>query len=155
MKENSFVSSYLLYLLAAVSHRVSAQFHDHARAQGLRVPEWRVLACLADGDGAMITELARLALMEQSRMTRIVDQMQRRGLVARAADPADGRRVRVHLTPQGRALADSLVADARTHEAQVLAGLDPADAARIRPMLAAMLDRLDTPRDPAPPDPAP
>ena len=43
-----FVPGYLLYLLAAASDAASAQFHAHVRTEGLRVPEWRVLACLND-----------------------------------------------------------------------------------------------------------
>ena len=99
-----FVADYLLYLLAAASDGASAQFHKTVRARGLRVPEWRVLACLFDRDGAMITHLARIALVEQSRLTRIIAQMEERGLVRRQSDPKDGRRVRVFLTPSGRAL---------------------------------------------------
>ena len=68
-----FVENYLLYLLAAASEKASADFHEEVRAAGVRVPEWRVLACLADEDGAMITHLAALALAEQSRLTRIID----------------------------------------------------------------------------------
>ncbi len=49
-----FVSSYLLYLLAASSEAASHQFHLRVRELGLRVPEWRVLACLYDQDGLMI-----------------------------------------------------------------------------------------------------
>lgn len=138
-----FVTSYLLYLLAAVSDRASAEFHDHARAMGLRVPEWRVLACLADEDGAMVTRLARLSLMEQSRLTRIIDQMAERGLVRRRSDPKDRRRVRVFLTDAGRDLALGLIADAREHEARILADLGGEDAQRIKPMLEKLLAQLD------------
>ena len=137
------VSEYLLYLLAAVSERASAQFHAHARKEGLRVPEWRVLACLYDEDGAMITQLARLALLEQSRLTKIVDQMAGRGLVARRDDPGDKRRVRVFLTEQGRSLAERLVADALEHEAGILAALDHAQADRLKPVLKALLNQLE------------
>lgn len=140
-----FVTSYLLYLLAAVSDRASAEFHSHARAAGLRVPEWRVLACLADEDGAMVTRLARLSLMEQSRLTRIIDQMAERGLVSRRSDPKDRRRVRVFLTDAGRDLALGLIADARDHEARILADLGGEDAQRIKPMLEKLLGQLDQP----------
>lgn len=140
--EAGFVGSYLLYLLASVSERASAEFHAHARNQGVRMPEWRVLACLHDGDGAMITRLAQFALMEQSRLTKIVDQMAARGLVTRRADPRDGRRVRVHLTAAGRRLAAQLTADARAHEARILDRLDPDDAARIKPILKKLLAGL-------------
>jgi DNA-binding MarR family transcriptional regulator len=100
-----FVPNYLLYLLAAASEAASARFHSHVRTRGLRVPEWRVMACLTDTDGSMVTELARYAMIEQSRLTKIIIQMDARGLVTRRSDPTDGRRVRVFLTPQGRALA--------------------------------------------------
>ena len=86
MKERSderFVSNYLLYLLAAASDAASAQFHERVREQGLRVPEWRVLACLVDNDGEMITRLAEFSLIEQSRLTRIIDQMDDKGWVTR------------------------------------------------------------------------
>ncbi|TNF57566.1 MAG: MarR family transcriptional regulator [Rhodobacteraceae bacterium] len=138
-----FVDEYLLYLLAAVSDRASAQFHARARKAGLRVPEWRVLACLTDEDGAMVTRLARLSLLEQSRLTRIIDQMAEKGLVLRRPDPEDARRVRVFLTPDGRALATRLVEDARRHEAGVLDLLPARDAAQLKPVLKALLARLD------------
>lgn len=143
-----FVEDYLLYLLAAASDRASAQFHTKVRKRGLRVPEWRVLACLHDRDGAMITHLARIALMEQSRLTRIIIQMEERGLVLRQNDPKDGRRVRVFLTPKGRVLADELIPEARAHEAELLARLPGAKAASFKPMLRALLDSLedDTPQ---------
>lgn len=140
-----FVSDYLLYLLAAASEAASDQFHAHVRAQGLRVPEWRVLACLTDEDGAMVTHLARLALIEQSRLTKIIDQMDAKGLVTRKGDAEDRRRVRVWITEAGRRLADTLVADARAHEAALLKALEGGDAARIKPALRALIAELSTP----------
>lgn len=142
-QETAFVPGYLLYLLAASSHEASAQFHAHVRAKGLRVPEWRVLACLVDNDGMMVTRLAKLSLMEQSRMTRIVDQMDARGLVRRATDEKDKRRVRVFLTSAGRKMAEELVADARAHETRLLSVLADTDAARVRVVLQTLLDVLD------------
>lgn len=115
-----FVSNYLLYLLAAASNAVSGEFHDDVRARGVRVPEWRVLACLDDRDGLMVTQLATLALMEQSRITKIVDQMAVKGLVTRRSDERDRRRVRVYLTDAGHALAHDLVEAAKAHEAGII-----------------------------------
>ncbi len=139
-----FVSSYLLYLLAASSEAASHQFHARVRELGLRVPEWRVLACLFDQDGLMITQLARFSLMEQSRMTRIVDQMEKRGLVARRSDQGDGRRVRVYLTSEGQALSERLVEEAQDHEDNLLSALSPADAERIKPSLVRLLGALES-----------
>ncbi|TYC69081.1 MarR family transcriptional regulator [Stappia sp. BW2] len=139
-----FVSSYLLYLLAASSEAASHQFHARVRELGLRVPEWRVLACLYDQDGLMITQLARYSLMEQSRMTRIVDQMEKRGLVVRKSDEGDGRRVRVHLTEAGQKLSSDVVEEAREHERTLLSALQEVDAERIKPSLERLLDSLNS-----------
>lgn len=145
-EEDAFVGDYLLYLLAAVSDAASAEFHAHVRKAGLRVPEWRVLACLHDGDGAMITHLARIALAEQSRLTRIIVQMEERGLVARRNDPEDGRRVRVWLTDLGRKLALDLVQDARHHEAELLRLLKDRGGT-LKPTLRTFLAALERPRN--------
>ena len=137
-----FLGEYLLFLLAAASASASAGFHAIARQHGLRVPEWRVLACLHDRDGQMVTRLAALALMEQSAMTRVVERMEERGLVTRQGDTRDRRRVRVFLAPSGRALLDPLLARAREQEAQVLACLPPTQRHALKPMLASLLDAL-------------
>lgn len=141
-QDSGFVDGYLLYLLAASSEKASAQFHETVRAAGLRVPEWRVLACLHDRDGMMITRLADFCLCEQSRMTRIIDQMDKRGLVLREPDPEDRRRVRVFLTGAGREVSDKLVEEARHHEARLLSAFEDSDAARIKPVLRALLQKL-------------
>ena len=138
-----FVDDYLLYLLAAASDAASAQFHERARKAGLRVPEWRVLACLHDNDGAMITHLARRALAEQSRLTRIIAQMEERGLVTRMGDPQDGRRVRVYMTEQGKALAETLVPEARSHEQGLMAKLQENDQTSLKTALRSLLNTLE------------
>lgn len=144
--QDGFVPNYLLYLLAAASEAASARFHAHVRSRGLRVPEWRVLACLTDWDGSMVTELARYAMIEQSRLTRIIIQMDKRGLVRRGNDPKDGRRVRIYLTDAGREIARELVADAKTNEGQLLATLQGSAGEEIKHSLRALIQRLEQDR---------
>jgi DNA-binding MarR family transcriptional regulator len=140
-RPGAFVEDYLLYLMAAASEAVSHQFHAHVKRQGLRVTEWRVLACLADVPELMVTELAALTLYDQPRLTKTLDQMAARGLVERRVDAADRRRVLVAVTAAGRATVEPLQAAARDHEAAVLAALPEADAARIKTALRTLRDR--------------
>ena len=51
-----------------------------------------------------ISELNRHVLLSQPALSRLVDRLAERGFVARCADPADGRSVRLSLTPAGRAV---------------------------------------------------
>ncbi|SFE27493.1 MarR family winged helix-turn-helix transcriptional regulator [Roseivivax sediminis] len=130
-----FVADYLLFLLASTSAAASAEFHAVVRAEGLRVREWRVLACLHDEDGQMTTRLAELALMEQSRLTRIIDQMHTSGLVERRSDAEDRRRVRVFLTERGAAVAANMIEKARAHEAALIARLPGASGETLKRLL--------------------
>jgi DNA-binding MarR family transcriptional regulator len=134
-----FVEDYLLALLARASHAASAEFHARLKARGVAVPAWRVLASLA-GQPRPVGELARICLMQQPTMSKLLDRMAADGLVRRARA---GRETRIALTDQGQALSDSLIAEARAHEAALLAR--HAEAA---PALKALLRALV----PAPPE---
>lgn len=137
-----FVDDYLLYRLASVSSGASEAFYRIVRDHGLKPPEWRVLGSLDGDEGATITGLADLSFMEQSRMTRLVERMEAKGLVRRVADPDDRRRVRVFYTDAGRSLAATLIAAAKEHEARVLALLPPAEAAQLKSLLARLDERI-------------
>ena len=141
-EQDAFLPDYLLFLLASVSSLASAEFHAVVRENGLRVPEWRVLACLSDQDGQTITELATLSLMEQSRLTRIIDQMDGRALVARNADPSDRRRVRVFLTEHGRQLAGEMMEMALAHERKLLAAMPQGQGRQLKKVLGALYAQL-------------
>ena len=143
-KQDTFVSSYLLYLLAASSDAASSQFHEVVRSKGVRVTEWRVMACLYDQDGLIVTRLAEYALLEQSRLTRIIDQMDANGLVSRSAGIDDRRKVTVHLTAKGKTLAKELVTLARQHERAIFRLVDDTDAANLKSILQTLLSKLES-----------
>ena len=118
-----FVDGYLLYLLAAASHALSSRFHQQVKAHGVKVQNWRVLACLIDRPGLMLTELAQFVLLEQSHLTKIIDQLQLSGLVEKRHDTADRRRIQIYITDCGRNLVEPLITAAKSHEQQATAVL--------------------------------
>lgn len=136
-----FVDDYLLYLLARASSDVSAQFHARLKDHCLQVPEWRVLATLSDGDGRRLGELAAITLQRQPTMTKIVDRMVNSGLVVRRQGAADRREVRIHITDEGRRRVDAALADAKRHEAEVLADYDADEKERLKDMLRTLIAR--------------
>ncbi len=69
---------------------------------GLSNAGFNALAVLAEGESVPITHLARRLLMDDSTATRVVDAVERSGLVRRIADPVDRRIRRVEATPYGR-----------------------------------------------------
>ncbi len=135
-----FVDGYLAALLAQASHRISAEFHQVARAAGVPVAEWRILASLAGGQPLPVGRLAQIVIAPQPTVTRQLDRMVVKGLVERIAHESDRRLALVQITPKGEALADSLVRQARTHEKRVLAPFGPERAAALKQMLAELIE---------------
>ena len=90
------------------------------------------MAVLLNSGDLTMGELAAAEKMQPPSMTRIVNALEERGLVARAADPRDRRASRVSLTGSGRQI---LLANRRRRDqwlAKRLAELDPAEREVLR-----------------------
>jgi DNA-binding MarR family transcriptional regulator len=64
-----------------------------------------------------------------------INDLERRGLVKRLADRADGRKVRVLLTPQGRRLYDLVMPDIAVTNQSMLADFSTAEQEALKAML--------------------
>lgn len=138
---DGFARSYLAYLLARASFNVSNEFHAMLKTWRMTVPEWRVLACLTDVEGLSVGELAAMALMKQPRLTKVLDRMERDGLLKRRSTASDRRRVALHLTAKGRTRVAPVLLAARTHEADLLAQFTSTERATIKHALDLLIGR--------------
>ncbi|MDE3116547.1 MAG: MarR family transcriptional regulator [Pseudomonadota bacterium] len=89
--------------LLAAREAVMAPIRPYLRDAGVTEQQWRVLRVLDEGD-ADPTALAEAALLFAPSVTRILKDLVDRDLILRHADPDDGRRSILSLTPAGRAL---------------------------------------------------
>ncbi len=135
-----FVENYLLYLLALSSHTLSREFHALVKDHGLKVNEWRVLACLHDRSGLMLTELASMVLFEQSHLTKVIDRMAASGLVERVKTKGDRRKVLVQITGKGRKLTEPLISAARHHESEAVRELDRTELDLLKKILRKLIE---------------
>jgi long-chain acyl-CoA synthetase len=103
---------------------------------GLSLPQYRLLALLADGSSAAAALAERLAVSRPS-ITALVDGLVHRDYVERRPDPDDRRRVSHTLTGRGRAALDAgdVAVDAAMDR---LAGHLPPE--RVPPAHAALAD---------------
>lgn len=84
---------------------------DALRGEGLTVDRWRCLAHVAQDPGASMTDVVEALLLAPATASRAVDALVDDGLVARALDPLDRRRVVLHVTRDGAALLRRVDAD--------------------------------------------
>jgi MarR family transcriptional regulator, organic hydroperoxide resistance regulator len=82
---------------------ITRKLYRDFRAHGLSVtPEqWVVLQVLFVKDGISQQELATMTYKDKPSMTRILDNMEKRTLIARLVDHSDKRSNLIHLTKQG------------------------------------------------------
>jgi DNA-binding MarR family transcriptional regulator len=124
---------------AGLTTRFAAQFDEHR----ISSVEFEVLMRLArsPGDRLRMTDLAGQTSLSTSGVTRVVDRMDRGGLVRREACPSDRRSSYAVLTPAGRQKLDEVLPGHLALVQQWFIGqLTPAQ-------LADMLQSLRTIRD--------
>lgn len=98
---------------------------------GLSEAEFDLLASLRrSGDPFELQagELAEHTMVTSGGLTKRVDRLVGRGLVARTGADTDRRRRLVRLTPEGRALIDAAFTAHLENEHRLLALIEPADA---------------------------
>ena len=71
---------------------------------GLTYPQYLVMLVLWEQDGVTVSKLGERLFLDSGTLTPLLKRLETSDLVARERDAQDERRVRITLTPQGRAL---------------------------------------------------
>jgi DNA-binding MarR family transcriptional regulator len=87
--------------------------------------------------------LVQQTLVTSGTMTNRVDRLERSGFVERRPDPGDRRGVLVRLTPAGRDVVDSAMADLIEQEKSLLSELSASDRVQLAGLLRRMLAPLE------------
>ncbi|PZU88479.1 MAG: MarR family transcriptional regulator [Chelatococcus sp.] len=114
--------------------RMLGQMTARLRQLGLSIPQFDLLSTLTEGEGISQSELAQRLYVTKGNVSGLVDRLVEAGLVERRAIAGDKRSYAMHLTAEGRRLAEAGIAAQRDYVAATL-GLMPSED-------LAELDRL-------------
>jgi len=137
------LDSYLPYLLNRAGARIATAFAEEVRPLGASLQVWRVLAALREKDGRRMGDLSRTTSIEVSTLTRLVDNMEKSGLVARRRDAEDARAVALHATPAGRKLTRRILPIAERYERVALKGFSVDEADVLKRALRQLYDNME------------
>lgn len=112
-----------------------------AAGHALNFTQFITIKTLAAGT-ASVTELARAAYLHPGAMTRLLDKLEARGILARVADPSDRRALHIHLTPAGLAIWKDINTCAQRVRTQATSGLSEAEQAQLFRLLERVRDNL-------------
>jgi DNA-binding MarR family transcriptional regulator len=103
------------------------------------------LASIAKRGPIRLADLAGLELVSAPSITRVVAELEARGLIARSVDPDDRRAFRIQVTEAGMDAVLQARAARTAVIATLLADLTPADVARIEAALPALETAIEAP----------
>lgn len=140
--ENRFpLDEVLGYLVVRVAHALEHGFTELMGEEGITVRQFGILAHAAGADGLGAAELARRLEVTPQSMGGQVETLCRRGLLRRDPDPGPGRRIAVHITPEGRSVLGRAGALAGRYEEQTMGHLDADERRRLAGELREVLRR--------------
>ncbi len=87
---------------------VMRKFTPHLRAHGLSPQQWRVLRALEEVEELDATEISDRCTLLMPSLSRILQNLEGRGLIKRVTSPEDQRRSLVSITASGHALFDKI-----------------------------------------------
>ncbi|MBN8508836.1 MAG: MarR family transcriptional regulator [Burkholderiales bacterium] len=106
----------------------------------LTYPQYLVMLVLWQDDGLTVTQVGERLALDSGTLTPLLKRLQASGLLQRLRDAADERRVRLQLTPAGRALKQRAQQVPRAVAAATGCGLDEITTLTAR--LQALRERL-------------
>lgn len=100
--DQGFLDHFIPYAMYRITNRLNAELQSDLSPLKVNVSRWRVLAALNAKNGRSMGELCSFTMMEQSSVSRVVDKMEKEGLVKRQLQKKDNRFVLVYFTDKGR-----------------------------------------------------
>ena len=132
------------YLIRRVSNLMVPASDALFADESLTFTQWITLMSLRDGLAGTISELARHLNHDPGATTRLVDELERRGLLTRTRSRTDRRVVELALTSEGRATARAMAPRVVAFWNAVLKDFSHAEIDRLLALLGAVAKKLES-----------
>lgn len=140
MTNHLVLDGFLPYRLSITSNLVSDRIaRAYASLFGLTIPEWRLIAVIAEVETITQAEIGERTRMDKVTVSRAAIALVERGLLSRAPNPGDKRSHHLSLTPAGRDLYASVAPKALELENAIFSRFTPQELEGF----VAMLRRID------------
>lgn len=132
----------LLIMMMVVARLTRVEADRRARQHGMTRAQWGILKQVWYNPGLIQKELADLLEVEPITAARLVDRLEKAGLIERRADAQDRRIWRLHLRPEATPYLEEI--DRQRHEITdfITAGLSDADREVVMGALKLMKTNL-------------
>ena len=122
--------------------RMLVQMTARIRTLGLSIPHFDLLSTLTEREGISQSELAERLYVTKGNVSGLADRLVQAGLVERRAIAGDRRSYAMHLTPEGRRLAEEGIKTQRDFVAQTLGKLPQGDLVELDRLVLDWRERV-------------
>ena len=138
----------LFYSLESASkaYRRFAQARLNAAGVDITIDQWLVLKTIHESPDSTLQQVGAAVFKDFASITRIVQLIERKGLLRRKPHPSDGRRSELMLTPAGEAVIRTVEPIAQANRRQALDGIDAEQVAGLRAVLKRIAENCDARR---------
>jgi DNA-binding MarR family transcriptional regulator len=126
-------------LVNAVAAQVTQALDSEASPLGISSAQWIILIKLGSGQARTAAELCRLSHYDTGSMTRMLDRLEKKGLITRVRSAEDRRVVELFLTEAGHALYPRLPPISIKVLNRYLQGFAPGEVETLKVLLRRML----------------
>ncbi|WP_158288164.1 MarR family transcriptional regulator [Streptomyces sp. ICBB 8177] len=140
--QTSGLRDHLGYWLRRLSDEVHGRFERQLAEHDVTVSQWSVLVTVHRGDATTTREVARFIDIDVGAVSRLVDRLVAKGLMAREPHPESRRALRLTLTDAGRELVPRLAAIADRNDAHFFRHLEPAQRLQLEEWIRRLVGDL-------------
>jgi MarR family transcriptional regulator for hemolysin len=135
----------IFYSLEATikTYRRFAQGRLHDAGIDITIDQWRVLRTIHESPDVTLQQVGVAAFKDFASVTRIVQLLERKGLLRRKPHPHDGRRSELALTSLGESVIRKVEPIAAANRRHALSGIDAEEVARLRAVLKRIVENCD------------
>jgi DNA-binding MarR family transcriptional regulator len=130
----------LCFALYSASHAMTRAYQPLLAPLGLTYPQYLVMLVLWEQDGLAVGQVGERLKLDSATLTPLLKRLEAAGHLQRLRDTTDERRLRLQLTPQGRALRARAAHIPEQLAAGAGCGLD--ELADLTRRIAALRDRM-------------
>lgn len=133
---------FLPYRIVALGHAMGGQLRRAYADENLTIPEWRVLAVIAQSDRIAARDVVRLTPMDKMTVSRAIASLESKGFAQREVSETDRRVNMVSLTDGGRALFDRISRIALAYEDDLTSVLTNTEQNELDAALTKLIDKI-------------
>lgn len=128
------------YMIRRLYSILSSRIETGLARRELTLTQWIILIHLRDGLARTASDISREFQHDSGALTRVIDQLEHRGLLRRRRSSRDRRAVELRLTPAGRQVLVELMPGVVAEINRALEPLSRAEAEQLLDMLRRVLE---------------